>query len=111
MNLDGATVRLSAYAAAGATFSYETYVPPRYFLVGPRREIGWSTGSAFDELTFHTTEKTVVLRDGVWRAVSNRRQDWLDACDVVFRGGYVNEVTADQAVSLEAAGFTVVETV
>jgi len=79
----------------------------KYFLRSPVRERGWIDGSAYAEITRHLSGATVVKRAGVWRTVRNKRQDWLDACDVVLRGGYENEVTAQQRTELLAAGYTV----
>lgn len=79
----------------------------KYFLRSPVRERGWVDGSAYPEITWHLSGATVVKRGGVWRTVRNKRQDWLDACDVVLRGGYENEVTAQQRTELLAAGYTV----
>ena len=79
----------------------------KYFLRSPVKERGWADGSAYPELTWHLAGSTVVKRAGVWRTVRNKRQEWLDACDVVFRGGYENEVTPQQRTELLAAGYTV----
>lgn len=79
----------------------------RYFLTSPVREIGPASRDRYTELVRVRTGSTVVKRNGVWQTVRNRRQDWLDACDVVLRGGYENEVTSAQRLELIAAGYTV----
>jgi hypothetical protein len=70
-------------------------------------EQGFPTSDAYGHFLRHRVGKTLVKRDGVWMLVRNKRQDWLDDCDVVLRGGYDNEVTSAQKVELEALGYTI----
>lgn len=79
----------------------------RYFLTSPIREVGPVSRDRYAEFQRVRRGDTVVKRGGVWQTVRNRRQDWLDDCDVVLRGGYENEVTSTQRAELVAAGYTV----
>ena len=79
----------------------------KYFLINPTREISPISLDPYYQLVGYNQGKTVVKRDGVWLTVQNKRQDWLDQCTHVFRGGYENEVTESVKTELEAAGYTV----
>ena len=60
-----------------------------------------------DDLWFVSQKigKTVVKKDGAWRTVMNPQGDFLDACQVVLRGGYTHQISSDLAAELTAAGF------
>jgi hypothetical protein len=79
----------------------------RYYLTSQSMERGFPTSNAYGHFLRHRVGKTLVKRDGVWLLVRNKRQDWLDGCDVVLRGGYDNEVTLAQKAELEALGYLI----
>lgn len=65
------------------------------------------TGKPYD-LWFDVIDKskTVVKFQGNWRTVVTPQEDFLAACDVVLRGGFVIEISEELASELRAAGFT-----
>jgi hypothetical protein len=79
----------------------------RYYLTPQSSERGIATTSPYGEFLRVRVGKTLVKRNGAWSLVRNKRQDWLDACDYVFRGGYDNEVPAALVAEIEAAGFDI----
>jgi hypothetical protein len=79
----------------------------RYYLTPQSSERGIATASPYGEFLRVRVGKTLVKRDGTWRLVRNKRQDWLDACEYVFRGGYDNEVPSSLVDELESAGFVI----
>lgn len=85
---------------AGATHTYYIFNPPK-------REIAPLSLDPYAELVGYYQGKTLVKRDGVWKLVQNKRQDWLDQCEYVFPGGRENRVNGTQKTELESAGYTV----
>ena len=99
---------LPTWAQMDTWFSVTATAPTsRYYLTSPVREVGVASRDRYMELMRNRTGLTVVKRNGQWQTVRNRRQEWLDDCDVVLRGGYDNEVTSAQKTELEAAGYTI----
>jgi uncharacterized protein with NAD-binding domain and iron-sulfur cluster len=49
--------------------------------------------------------KTVVKFQGNWRTLVSPQEDFLNACDVVLRGGFVIEISEELATELSEAGF------
>lgn len=90
----------TATSQAGATHTYYIFKPPT-------REIAPLSLDPYAEIVGYYQGKTLVKRDGVWKVVQNKRQDWLDQCEYVFPGGRENRVTGAQKAELESAGYTV----
>ena len=90
----------TATSQAGATHTYYIFKPPT-------REIAPLSLDPYAELVGYYQGKTLVKRDGVWKLVQNKRQDWLDQCEYVFPGGRENRVNGTQKTELESAGYTV----
>jgi len=85
---------------ADATHTYYIFKPPT-------REISPLSLDPYYELVGYFQGRTLVKRDGVWKLVQNRQEDWLDQCEYVFRGGCENRVTGAEKAELESAGYTV----
>jgi hypothetical protein len=60
-----------------------------------------------DDLWFvsYPKSRTVVKYQGAWRSVMSPQEDFLNACDVVLRGGFVHEISTDLATELTTAGY------
>jgi hypothetical protein len=84
-----------------------TVTRTRYILVSPVREVGPLSRDPYAELLRNRRGNTVVKRGGQWFTVRNKRQNYLDGCTRVLRGGYENEVTLAERNELVAAGYTV----
>ena len=97
--LDGAGTAL-ATSSAGITHSFYIFNPPT-------REISPVSLDPYYELVGYFQGRTLVKRDGVWKLVQNRQEDWLDQCEYVFKGGCENRVTGAEKAELESAGYTV----
>ncbi len=54
------------------------------------------------------TYATVLKIDGTYVTVDGPSTDQLDAATEVFYGGHVNELTDEQRIALEAAGYTTI---
>lgn len=70
--------------------------PPLPRKAGRRHEIWWVSNSL---------GQTVVKVNGTWRTVVSPSEDFLAACSVVLRGGYVHEISDDLAAELTTAGY------
>jgi len=90
----------TATSSAGVSHTYYIFKPPT-------REIAPLSLDPYAELVGYYQGKTLVKRDGVWKLVQNKRQDWLDQCEYVFPGGRENRVNGTQKTELESAGYTV----
>lgn len=90
----------TAASQADATHTYYIFKPPT-------REISPLSLDPYYELVGYFQGRTLVKRDGVWKLVQNRQEDWLDQCEYVFKGGCENRVTGAEKAELESAGYTV----
>jgi len=90
----------NATAQADATHTYYIFNPPT-------REISPLSLDPYFELVGYLQGRTLVKRDGVWKLVQNRQEDWLEQCEYVFAGGRENRVTGAEKAELESAGYTV----
>ena len=90
----------TATSQADATHTYYIFKPPT-------REISPLSLDPYYELVGYFQGRTLVKRDGVWKLVQNRQEDWLDQCEYVFKGGCENRVTGAEKAELESAGYTV----
>jgi hypothetical protein len=90
----------TATSQAGATHTYYIFKPPT-------REISPLSLDPYYQLVGYHQGRTLVKRDGVWKLVQNRQEDWLDQCEYVFKGGCENRVNGTQKAELESAGYTV----
>lgn len=90
----------TATSQAGATHTYYIFKPPT-------REISPVSLDPYYQLVGYHQGRTLVKRDGVWKLVQNRQEDWLDQCEYVFKGGCENRVNGTQKTELESAGYTV----
>lgn len=90
----------TATSQAEAAHTYYIFKPPT-------REISPLSLDPYYELVGYFQGRTLVKRDGVWKVVQNRQEDWLDQCEYVFKGGCENRVTGAQKAELESAGYTV----
>lgn len=70
--------------------------PTQKVKVGRPADIWWDS---------RPMSKTVIKKDGAWRTVVSPQEDFLASCQVVLRGGYVNEISAELAAELTAAGY------
>jgi hypothetical protein len=95
-----ATATATATSSAGMTHTFHIFKPPT-------REISPLSLDPYFELVGYFQGITLVKRDGVWKLVQNRQEDWLDQCEYVFKGGCENRVTGAQKAELESAGYTV----
>lgn len=73
--------------------------------VGPVQKV--RIGRELSELwwDYRPMSKTVVKKDGLWKTVVSPHEDFLASCEVVLRGGFVNDITPELATELTAAGF------
>jgi len=90
----------TASSSAGLVHTYYIFKPPT-------REISPLSLDPYFELVGYFQGRTLVKRDGVWKLVQNRQEDWLDQCEYVFKGGCENRVTGAEKAELESAGYTV----
>jgi len=96
----GATATVTATSDAGMTHTFYIFKPPT-------REISPLSLDPYYQLVGYLQGRTLVKRDGVWKLVQNRQEDWLDQCEYVFKGGCENRINGTEKAELESAGYTV----
>ena len=102
----GKTMQLEATATATAT-SDAGMTHTFYIFKPPTREISPLSLDPYYQLVGYFQGRTLVKRDGVWKLVQNRQEDWLDQCEYVFKGGRENRINGTEKTELESAGYTV----
>jgi hypothetical protein len=95
-----ATATATATSDAGMTHTFYIFKPPT-------REISPLSLDPYYQLVGYLQGRTLVKRDGVWKLVQNRQEDWLDQCEYVFKGGCENRINGTEKAELESAGYTV----
>jgi hypothetical protein len=95
-----ATATATATSQAGMTHTFYVFKPPT-------REISPLSLDPYYQLVGYFQGRTLVKRDGVWKVVQNRQEDWLDQCEYVFKGGRENRINGTEKAELESAGYTV----
>jgi hypothetical protein len=95
-----ATATATATSDAGMTHTFYVFKPPT-------REISPLSLDPYYQLVGYFQGRTLVKRDGVWKLVQNRQEDWLDQCEYVFKGGRENRINGTEKAELESAGYTV----
>ena len=95
-----ATATATATSDAGMTHTFYIFKPPT-------REISPLSLDPYYQLVGYLQGRTLVKRDGVWKLVQNRQEDWLDQCEYVFKGGRENRINGTEKAELESAGYTV----
>jgi len=65
------------------------------------------TGLPYDIWWESTTKsKTVVKYQGAWKTLVSPTEDYLAACEVVLRGGFIIDLTPELSTELIDAGFS-----
>jgi len=78
-----------------------------YVFKPPTRKISPISLDPYFQLVGYNLGKTLVRRDGVWKLVQNKQQEYLDQCEYVFLGGRENRINGTEKAALESAGYTV----
>jgi len=95
-----ATVTVTAASSAGMTHTFYIFSPPT-------REISPVSLDPYFQLVGYLQGRTLVRRNGVWKLVQNKKQEYLDQSEYVFLGGCQNRINGEEKAALESAGYTV----